>query len=268
MELSKESAERHYKKLLGIHDSDCLSLAQKVSVFQHDLEHDILEEITRKSGFFKQLEILKKYQERMVNGRKCGFITPELVSDIDNLKKWRNAGMHKDEMPELKYKSHFYTMAATIRFFSNIQWLDKIDDIINNQEKEREFSKKTNKQTKSQDATTRLTPKEAKHLCKENSLNLDGEITFSSRNKTGFLYWANPKIEFLKNNWWLLLNDYDNKKLYCFFIPANSINKNQIKIRKDRPFLIDLQIIYDNDLFEDSRSRIQFKKWFKKTIEY
>lgn len=114
----------------------------------------------------------------------------------------------------------------------------------------------------------RLTPNEAKNLCKSNGINIYGNITFASLNKTGIHYWANPNIYNIQNNWWLLLNDYKNKKLHVIYIPADSIKKNQIKVRNDKPSLIDLQIKYGNELFEDSRSGIKFNNWLKKTITY
>jgi hypothetical protein len=103
-------------------------------------------------------------------------------------------------------------------------------------------------------------------LCREKGFNLNGNVTFASKNGTASTYWANPNIQFLTYDWWLLLNDYEHHNLHIFYIPANSIKDYQIKVRADRSYKIDLQIIYENDLFEDSRSGIQFIKWFKKTI--
>jgi hypothetical protein len=113
-----------------------------------------------------------------------------------------------------------------------------------------------------------LTRHDAEMLCKEDGLNLNGEITFAAKNKSYNKYWANPRNNFLAYNWWLLLNDNINHKLHIFNISANSINVNQIKVRSDKPSLIDLQIKYDDDLFEDTRSGIQFIKWLIKTIYY
>ncbi|GHT48179.1 hypothetical protein FACS1894102_0610 [Spirochaetia bacterium] len=114
----------------------------------------------------------------------------------------------------------------------------------------------------------KLNRAKAIELCRENGFNLNGEITFSSKNKSTDLYWANPNIEFLTNDWWLLLNDNKNYNLHIFYIPANSIEDTQIRIRADKPEQIDLQIKYGNDAFEDSRSGIHFVDWFKMTIPY
>jgi hypothetical protein len=113
-----------------------------------------------------------------------------------------------------------------------------------------------------------LIKNEAKKLCKANGFNLNGKITFASKNKASNFYWANPNIEFITYSWWLLLNDYENKKLSIFHIPANSIVGDQVKVRDDTPTKIDLQIKYGDDFFEDSRSGIKFYKWLIKTINY
>jgi hypothetical protein len=108
----------------------------------------------------------------------------------------------------------------------------------------------------------------AKKLCKVNGVTLNGKITFASLNTASPVYWANPNVKFLKHDWWLLLNDYKHCELHIFNIPANSIKSDQLKVRADSPSKIDLQIKYEDDLFEDSRSHIQFVKWYKKAISY
>ena len=133
--LSRKSAEKHYKKLVEIHAFEYLTFSQKVGVFQQDLEHEILKEVTEEREYFDQFNILKNNQKRMVNGKEQGFIPQAYVSDIENLKKWRNRGVHEDEMPETKYRNHLHTMAQTINFFSDIPCTKEINDILNNQEK-------------------------------------------------------------------------------------------------------------------------------------
>lgn len=132
--LSKESAEWHYEKLLELHKFRYLTFSQKISVFQQDLEHDILEKITGKQKFFDQLNCLRDNQILLDrNGKNIqGDIPQAYVSDIENLKKWRNRGVHEDDMTEVKYLNHFQTMVQTIKHFSEIKWSKEIDNIINN----------------------------------------------------------------------------------------------------------------------------------------
>lgn len=90
--------------------------------------------------------------------------------------------------------------------------------------------------------------------------------TYAVKNKTANIYWANPNIKFLDEEWNLVLEDCTNHKFYHFIIPANSIRKSSIKLKNSK--LIDLQIMYNDDNFTDSRSGISFAKWLKETIIY
>ena len=110
---------------------------------------------------------------------------------------------------------------------------------------------------------------DAIRLFKNNGLNiLSRNCTFASKNSMSYLYWANPKTDLLEDEWWLILNDNINYKLHIFKIPANSLDINMIKVRADKPYLIDLQILFDDDDFTDTRSNIQFAKWYIKTLSY
>lgn len=93
-------------------------------------------------------------------------------------------------------------------------------------------------------------------------------VNFSSRNKSGYCYWSNPSIDVLSEDWSLILNDLDKKKLYLFNIPKNSIDELEVKVRSDRQNLIDLQIMYDDPTFTDNRSGISFKEFFVDEIDY
>jgi hypothetical protein len=83
--LSKEKAEWHYDKLLALHYFDYLTPAQKVSIFYHDLEHDILKEITGKKEYFDQYNWLKDNQIRFERNIKKGYLRKSFIDDIDNL---------------------------------------------------------------------------------------------------------------------------------------------------------------------------------------
>jgi hypothetical protein len=116
--------------------------------------------------------------------------------------------------------------------------------------------------------TNKLKQSEAIILCNTNGINIAGNVTFASKNKGKNTYWANPSIEYLVHDWWLLLNDYIQHELHVFYIPANSINEDQVRVRQkpDGSIQIDLQIKYEDELFTDSRSNIQFVRWLIRTI--
>jgi len=144
--LSKKSAEKHYEKILAIHHFQYLTPAQKVSVFFHDLEHDILYEITGKKGYFDQINWLKENQIRFEHNIKRGDIPKVNIGDIENIKNWRNEGVHEAKMPEPKYMSHFHTMAETISFFSEIPIPEDINNIFNNNSKNKKEKNDNKKQ--------------------------------------------------------------------------------------------------------------------------
>jgi hypothetical protein len=113
-----------------------------------------------------------------------------------------------------------------------------------------------------------LDKKQIADLCYQNGFVIKGNYTKSAKNSTQDKYWTNPNFKYLEYDWTLILDDYNNHVLYCFFIPANSIKENQVKPRNDQPSLIDIQIQYDDPLFTDTRSKIAFEKWLVRKICY
>lgn len=102
----------------------------------------------------------------------------------------------------------------------------------------------------------------------ENGYTFCRNVTFSSKNETQSIYWANPQKTFLESNWDLILNDWVNEKLYLFRIPAKAIHSSQIITRSDQPNKIDLQIQYEDLTFTDNRSGINFQPFLIKVLNY
>ena len=117
-------------------------------------------------------------------------------------------------------------------------------------------------------SVVKISKSHAIHILRNEGLSVSGQITFSSQNSGGCKYWANPSVSYIFNDWWLILNDIDNRVLNVFFIPANSIQDEDIVVRADKPELIDIQINYGDDSFLDSRSKIKFRDWLVKSIGY
>lgn len=129
------------------------------------------------------------------------------------------------------------------------------------------YNTKTKSKAVYQNKST-LSKQNIKTLCDKNDFVIQGYYTKASKNSSQNSYWANPNIKYLSKNWYLVLDDYISNILYCFFIPANSIKENQIKLRSDKPNQIDLQIQYNDTFFTDLRSKITFEKWLIKKINY
>lgn len=86
-------------------------------------------------------------------------------------------------------------------------------------------------------------------------------VTFASKNRSAHNYWANPSFEVLEQDWFLILNDWINRVLYLFKVPSKAISQNDLIARADNNNLIDLQILYNDSNFRDTRSNYLFKEF-------
>jgi hypothetical protein len=105
-------------------------------------------------------------------------------------------------------------------------------------------------------------------MFRERGKYIDKNVTYSSKNRTTYNYWANPEFSVLKEDWTLILNDWVNLKLYLFRIPAKAISPQELVARNDKPNLIDIQILEDNSSFVDRRSEYSFRKYLVDEINY
>ena len=105
------------------------------------------------------------------------------------------------------------------------------------------------------------------NLLRSNGVSIPKKCTYSSLNKNGLHYWANPPLEVLKEDWWIILNDWKKRELHCLKVPAQKLSIQQISVRRDRN-AVDLEIVYGSESFVDSRSKLSFKSWLVKTIKY
>lgn len=114
----------------------------------------------------------------------------------------------------------------------------------------------------------KMTKSRAKRLFESAEIKITDKVTFASKNRAVANYWANPSLDVLKTESSLILNDVVRKKLILFIIPANAIKETELKKRRDKPDLIDLQIAYNDNTYTDTRSGYSFSKYFIKEIDY
>lgn len=114
----------------------------------------------------------------------------------------------------------------------------------------------------------RVTKNIAINLFKKSGVITNNNVTFASKNKAGNYYWANPQFGVLKQDWYLILNDWIKKELHIFKVPAKNIKPEDMVCRADNEEKVDLQVIYNDTTFTDSRSKISFSKYLIKTIHY
>lgn len=117
------------------------------------------------------------------------------------------------------------------------------------------------------DEPIKMTKNKAIALFRNKGITFNGNVTFASKNKTAYNYWANPSFEVLDNDWFLILNDWMRREIYLFKIPAKTYRYNQLVSRADKS-QIDLQIMYEDNSFTDTRSKISFAKYLKDKISY
>ncbi len=118
-----------------------------------------------------------------------------------------------------------------------------------------------------QQNNSKITKADAIRLFNQSCIAIPKQCTFASLNKNGQYYWANPDISVLQNDWWFILNDTKNRRLYCFMVPGNTYHYSQFTIRGDRN-QIDFEVIYGAINFTDKRSKIDFKNWLIKEVTY
>lgn len=105
-------------------------------------------------------------------------------------------------------------------------------------------------------------------IFRERGRHIDANVTYSSKNRSTYNYWANPDFSVLRDDWTLILNDWVNRKLFLLRIPGGSISASELVARNDKPNLIDIQILEDNPNFVDRRSEYCFRRFLVDQIDY
>ena len=117
------------------------------------------------------------------------------------------------------------------------------------------------------DPIDRMDKEKAYFLLRQNSVQITKPFTYASLNKNGSIYWANPPVSVLKQDWWIVLNDSKNRELHYLFVPKNQFSQSQFRIRQDKN-AIDFQVVYGSPNFVDCRSKVPFVSFVKGTVKY
>lgn len=135
-------------------------------------------------------------------------------------------------------------------------------------EKNMAFGRRFTNQNDAKTDSDRMRKSNAVRLLLSKGYDLYRTITFASKNTGAYNYWANPDDYYVKYDWSLILNDWMERKLYLFNIPAGSIADNVLVPRADKPDKIDLQIMYNDVTFTDNRSGFSFAKYLVGEVKY
>lgn len=121
------------------------------------------------------------------------------------------------------------------------------------------------------DVNDRVTKSIARNLFLTNNCLIYENYTYASRGREGTssseIYWANPKFEFVKENWSIILNDKRANILYLLNIPKNSFMEKDFVSRSDK-YLIDMKIKCNDCQFKDMMSKVSLKKYLVASIDY
>jgi hypothetical protein len=211
-------------------------------------------------------------RNRWAHAQASGFNADDIYRDLDTIQRFAILiGIDDDKIQAIqKLKKSILTRAHVIKSDkSNLEQRNASVSAKNAEIDRHVITPTASDATPSISSNTNnLKKSDAKKLCVANGLNVSGDFTLASKNKAVDIFWANPKIELLLCDWWILLNDFKKRELYVFYVPAHSILANEMKVRGDKHNQIDLRIYYNDKSFEDSRSKIEFAKWLVKTISY
>lgn len=114
----------------------------------------------------------------------------------------------------------------------------------------------------------RISKNRAIALFSAHGIRFNRNVTFASKNRAAYNYWANPYFFALNEDWYIILNDWIKRELHLFMIPAHAILPQQMVCRIDKPEMIDLQICYSDPTFTDNRSKLSFVKYLVRSIPY
>lgn len=210
--------------------------------------------------------LIERYSKNSVNAY---IYQIRKVCKESNIKKWNDFEKNIDELLR-KYQNDSYVKSALnlVRHYKMFSVKNSNRGIQQNFTKYPSNHQFTQKSAHANLNDSKMTKSEAVSLALQNDLNVSANCTFASLNSGVSKYWANPNIRVLSDDWWLICNDSANHKLYYFCIPQNSLDEENLVVRKDKPNLIDLQIYYNDETFTDSRSKISFAEWLVKSIDY
>lgn len=111
--------------------------------------------------------------------------------------------------------------------------------------------------------------KTACQCCLDAGILIDPDTyTFASRNKAVLAntYWANPVVEYLSRDWWIVLNDWEEGVLHVFHVPAHALRSAQLGVRNDTGRL-NIQIVCGDAQYRNrGADQVSFLPYFVRTI--
>lgn len=114
-----------------------------------------------------------------------------------------------------------------------------------------------------------MNKKEAVELLRQNGINVEGNITFASRNAGKDVYWINSEFSLLQGEWKIILNDQNARKIRLLVVPAGAIDRNIVRAKTSNANKTHIEIACSD--FVDVKSvnkSLCFRQWISQTIDY
>lgn len=92
------------------------------------------------------------------------------------------------------------------------------------------------------------------------------KANYAVLSQDGKTFWMNPRIERLEDDWWLLLNDTEEKKVHVLFVPKGSIRKERLFVRSDKPYYLDIHI--EKGTYLERKSGVDLSPYFFRDVGY
>lgn len=112
---------------------------------------------------------------------------------------------------------------------------------------------------------------EAVQFLMDRGIKLEKKINYAAIQAGKNVFWLNPNVSCLENDWSLILNDINALELIVLRVPEKSLSLSSavnkgLKVRNDQPKRIDLKI--SSDSLIDMVSKVDFSKYVIKRIKY
>lgn len=112
---------------------------------------------------------------------------------------------------------------------------------------------------------------ETKAFLESKGIVFSGPFSYAKLQDKKNVFWANPDVKFLEQEWMIVLNNQKTKTIFIMKVPARTFTcslkgPGALIVRKDKPFYIDLNLHSED--FVDDRSHLSFARFVTDTIKY
>jgi len=122
----------------------------------------------------------------------------------------------------------------------------------------------------SRPAMVRMTRDKAMQQFRAKGIEINSKaLVYATKKEFNLVYEVAPNRDFIKEKSYMILNDNLAKKLYLFAIPAKKLNIFNMVVKIDNGnVLLDLKIRYFDSSFTDIGSKVTFKEFLVKQLDY